>query len=140
MTDVLATDYLTVMRADLVAILTQNLAIPYHDYEPKSLGDAPAAWFGRPAISYDEFDHAVVVTWPMSFAGHPVDPENTTHVGDVDVWTVWREFGAGRKVIIDGHRSVRALRADPASGVTIGDVTYPIYDIRIETTVPVGVC
>jgi len=139
MTSAIDTDYLTLMRADLVAVLDE-LEIPHHDHEPKALGEAPAAWFGRPAISYDSFDHAVVVDWPLTFAGHPIDPESTTHQQDLDVWEVVRRFGAGRKAIIDGQRSVQFVRADPAANVTIGDVQYPIYAIQVQTTVHVAIC
>lgn len=133
------TDYLSLMRADLVAVLDE-LAIPHHDSEPRSLGEAPAAWFGRPTLSYDSFDHAVIVDWPLTFAGHPIDPENTTHTQDLDVWEVWRQFAAGQKAMVDGQRSVRAVRADPAPSVTIGSVQYPIYQMQIQTSVHIGLC
>jgi len=139
MTHAVDTDYLTLMRADLVAVL-EELAIPWHDHEPRSLGEAPAAWFGRPAISFDTFDHAVLVDWPMTLAGHPIDGENTTHDFDATVWELWRHLGAGRRAMVDGQRSVRAVRADPAANVVIGENRYPTYEIQVQTTIHVGLC
>ena len=139
MTNVVDTDYLTDMRGDLVVVLA-DLGIPHHDTQPKSLGEAPAAWFGRPTISYDPFEKEVVVDWPLSFAGHPVDPENTTHRYDLEIWPLIKAFGSGRRAMIDGQRSVRFVGAIPSPSVTLGDVEYPVYNIAIQTTVHIGFC
>jgi hypothetical protein len=139
MTSAVDTDYLATMRGDLVAVLA-SLNIAHHDTEPRSLGDAPAAWFGRPTISYEMFDKEIVTDWPLTFAGHPVDPEATTHAFDAELWSLVRAFGAGRKAMVDGQRSVRFVRADPAAGITVGDTEFPVYTIAIQTTVPIGFC
>ena len=138
-TNVVDTDYLTAMRADLVVLL-EELAIPWHDSEPRSLGEAPAAWFGRPVITYDQFAKEVVTVWPLMLAGHPIDPEHTTHEFDSTVWELWRRLGLGRRgVLADGQRSVTALEARPSTQV-IGDTQYPIYTLSISTTVQSGFC
>jgi hypothetical protein len=132
------TDYLAAMRGDLVAVL-DSLAIPHHATEPRSLGEAPAAWFGRPVITYDSFAQEVVVDWPLTLAGHPVDPETTTHEFDATTWELWRHLGSGRRAMVDGQRSVQAIEARPSQS-TLGDVTYPVYALTVRTTVHIGFC
>jgi hypothetical protein len=132
------TDFLAVMRADLVAVLDE-LAIPWHDAEPRSLGDAPAAWFGRPTLTYDPFGKEVLADWPLTFAGPAIDGENTTHDFDVTLWELWRHFGLGRKAMADTQRSVTALEARPATTI-IGERQHPIYNLTIRTTVMSGFC
>lgn len=138
-TNVIDTDMLAVTRADLVAVLAE-LGIAHHDTEPRSLGETPAAWFGRPTISYSTFEHEVVIAWPLTLAGHPIDGENTTHDFDLTVWELWRALGLGRRAMAsDSQRSVTALEARPSS-VTLGDVAYPTYDLSIRTTAQSGIC
>lgn len=138
MTNAVDTDFLAVMRADLVAVLDE-LAIPYHDSEPRSLGEAPAAWFGRPTLTYDPFDKSVVADWPLTLAGHPIDGETTTHSFDATLWALWRRLGLGRRAMADGQRSVTAVEARPSTA-PIGDHTYPLYNLTIRTTVHSGFC
>ena len=136
MSNVVDSDYLTAMRVDLAAVLA-DLGIPYHETEPRSLGETPAAWLGRPVLSYDQFEKQVVVDWPLTYAEHPVDPEASTRVGDVTIWELWRALGAGRIAMIDGQRSVQILRADPGQR-SVGDVAFPVYDCTVRTTVHIG--
>ena len=137
-TNAVDTDYLATMRADLTAVLDE-LGIPWHDTEPRSLGEAPAAWFGRPTLTYDIFEKEAVAEWPLTLAGHPVDGENTTHGFDSTLWAVWRRLGLGRRAMVDGQRSVTAVRADPSTA-PIGDHTYPLYTLIVRTTVHSGFC
>lgn len=139
MTAAVDTDMIAETRSDLVAVL-ESLGIAYHDTEPRSLGEAPAAWFGRPALSYDPFEHRVNVDWSCTLAGHPVDPEQTTHDFDRTVWELWRALGLGRQVAAsDAQRTAQAIEARPAT-VTVGDVAYPVYEIQIRTSVHIGIC
>jgi len=137
-TSAVDTDYLTASRADLVAVLAE-LGIPSHDTEPRSLGETPAAWFGRPSLSYDTFEKEAVAEWPLVVAGHPIDGERTTHDFDVMVWELWRRLGAGRRAMADSQRSVTAVEARP-SRQTLGDLEHPTYEIQIRTTVHIGFC
>lgn len=137
-TNVVDSDFLTDMRAGLVSVL-EELAIPWHDFEPRSLGESPAAWFGRPTLTYDLIDKEVVAEWPLTLAGHPIDGESTTHDFDATVWELWRRLGLGRRAMVDGQRSVTALVASPSTTV-IGDTQYPIYTLAIRTTVHSGFC
>lgn len=138
MTAAVDTDFLADSRATLVAVLAE-LDIPHHDTEPKGLGETPAAWFGRPSLTYDAFAKEVVVEWPLTLAGHPPDPEATTHEFDSTVWELWRRLGLGRRVMADGQRSVTAVSARPST-TTIGDTPFPTYDLIVQTTVPSGFC
>ncbi len=133
---VVDTDYLVEMRADLVGVVAAQ-GIAYHDTEPRALGETPAAWFGRPAVYYAGAE--IVVDWPLSFAGSSADPENTTATFDLELWPLIMAFGAGRKAMVDGQRSVRFVRADPTRQ-TIGEHEFPVYAIAIQTTVPIGIC
>lgn len=137
--NVVTTDYLTAMRDDLVGIL-EELGIPYLESEPRSLGEAPAAWFGRPTLSYDPFEKEVLAVWPLTLAGSPVDPETTTDYFLAQVWELWRALGLGpRHMLADRQRSVQVLRADPGQSI-IGDANHPVYAFQVQTTVHTMFC
>jgi hypothetical protein len=134
-----STGMLAAFRQELVDLVAPT-GIPLHAEEPKSVGQAPMAYLGRPSIAFVDFDRVVEVRWPLTVVGHGVDTNASQHELDDLVGDVWGALGYGsQRLFGDQARSLQVLDATPTTR-ELGDVTFPTYEFTVRFAIPISLC